>query len=84
MAGMDALQKLLSFMKRLDASKIHYSLDRVREEAVMVRVDVPGERWEVEFFVNGQIEVEVFSSGGPHNGIEGEESLDRLFETFTD
>jgi hypothetical protein len=84
MAGMDALQKILSFMKRLDASKIHHSLDRVREEAVMVRVDVPGERWEVEFFVNGQVDVEVFSSAGPHSGIEGEESLERLFETFSD
>jgi hypothetical protein len=81
---MNGLQKLLHFMKRLDASKIHYWLDRPRDEAAMVRVDVPGERWEVEFFVDGHIEVEVFKSGGPGAGLEGEEALDRLFREFSD
>jgi hypothetical protein len=78
---MNGLQKLLEFTKRLDSCKIHYLLDRPRDEAVMVRVDVPGERWEVEFFNDGRVEVEVFRSNGT---VEGEESLGRLLENHSD
>ena len=47
----------------------------------MVEIVVPGERWEVEFFGDGQVEVEVFKSPGI---IGGEEELDRLFREFGD
>jgi len=48
----------------------------------MVDIAVPGERWEVEFFEDGHVEVEVFRSTS--DGLEGEEALDRLFEKFSD
>ena len=41
---------------------------------------MPGERWEVEFFADGSVEVEVFTSGA-RNGLEGENALERLFAT---
>jgi len=50
----------------------------------MVRVDVPSERWEVEFFADGHVEVELLRSGGPHSGLQGEEALDRLFAVHGD
>jgi hypothetical protein len=47
----------------------------------MVQIAVPGERWEVEFFGDGQVEVEVFKSPGV---IGGEEELARLLREFAD
>jgi hypothetical protein len=47
----------------------------------MVSVAVPGERWEVEFFADGHVEVERFPSAGD---IEGEEALKRLIDAFGD
>ncbi len=79
---MNPLRKLLDFLPSLDERKIYYRLSRVRPEAIMVEIAVPGERWEVEFFSDGHVEVEVF---GPSPGIVGgEEALRRLFEEFSD
>ncbi|MHB0939934.1 MAG: hypothetical protein ACYDCO_12205 [Armatimonadota bacterium] len=75
------LQKLLDFLKELDNRNQFYRLSNPREEAVMVEVAVPGERWEVEFFADGHVEVEVFRSDGP---IMHEEALQRLFTEFSD
>lgn len=66
---------LLEFLECLEEAKITYRLNHVRE-AIMVEVCVPGERWEVEFFGDGTVEVERFISTGR---IEGEELLKRLF-----
>ena len=81
---MNSLQRLLDFLDRLDAHKIYFTLARHRNDAVMVRVDVPSERWEIEFFADTHVEAEVFRSGGPESGIEGEEALDRLFAIHGD
>jgi len=78
---MNSLEKLLRFLDRLEEHQIYFQLARYRSEAVMVRVDVPGERWEVEFFADGHVEVEVFYS---KTGVEGEEALDRLFAAHAD
>lgn len=58
------LSKLTDLLDRLDGADIHYSLASVREGAVMVGVTVPGERWEIEFMADGDVEVEVFKSDG--------------------
>jgi hypothetical protein len=79
--AMNPLQKLLDFLTDLDDRKIHHRLFRARSEAIMVEISVPGERWEIEFFADGHVEVEVF---GPSHGIRGEEALQRLREMFTD
>lgn len=70
-----AFAKLLGFLDRLDAARVGYRLNRVRD-AVMVEIAAPGERWEVEFFEDGHVEVERFRSGGE---IEDEAALDGLF-----
>jgi len=71
---MNPLQKLIDFIERLRDADIAFRLDSVRE-AVMVEVMVPGEHWEVEFFPDGHVEVEVYGSAG----LEDESSLERLF-----
>jgi hypothetical protein len=79
---MNHLQQFLDFLERLDTAKIHYSLAYHREEAIMACISVPGERWEVEFFSNGEIEVEVFRSTGAV--VESKKQLERLFTEFSD
>jgi hypothetical protein len=78
---MEPFKKLMRFLDDLDERKIFYRLGRVRPETLMVEIAVPGERWEVEFFEDGQVEVEVFRSSGT---IQGEEALTRLFDQFSD
>ena len=73
---MNELEKLLSFLDELDRRTIQFTLARSRSEAVMVCVAVPGERWEIEFFGDGHVEVEVF--GTSQGEIQGEEALARL------
>ena len=68
---------VLAFLERLKAARLSYRLDHVRD-ALMVCLAVPGERWEVEFFDDGTIEVERFRSSGE---IEGGDAIEMLFAT---
>jgi len=77
--GRPALQKLLDFLNRLDAVKMSYRLSHFREDTVAVELAIPGERWEVEFFADGTVEVERFRSDGH---VSADESL--LTELITD
>lgn len=73
-------KKLLFFLQRLDDAKLRYKLDHVRD-AIMISVTVPDERWEVEFFEDGLIEVERFISTGT---MENEDMIEQLFIRFGD
>jgi hypothetical protein len=47
----------------------------------MVEVHVPGARWEVEFFADGHVEVEIFqSASGVLSHADAEAALQRLFD----
>jgi hypothetical protein len=74
-------KRIEDFTTRLRAASIYYTLGSVRDGYTMVSIAVPGERWEVEFEVSGDVEVEVFKSDGV---IRGAEALARLFERFSD
>ena len=67
----NSFEKLLHFLTKLEQSKIAYSLAHHREETVMVMATIPGERWEIEFFADGSVEIERFGS----KGELGDESL---------
>lgn len=71
----DPYASLLSYMAKLSEWSIHYSLCSVRPEAIMIEAHVPGEHWEVEFFADGSVEVEVFRSDGT---IRDHDALDEL------
>lgn len=72
---------LLDFLEKLEAAHIYYRLSATTPRAIMVNIDVPGERWEVEFREDGAVEVEVFVSRGD---IEGREAIEELFRRFSD
>ena len=80
----DTFREMLALLKRLEQAKIHYELGQCREEAIMVFIDVPGERWEVEFVDYGDevhVEVERFKSNGH---IDDESALEELFAKHSD
>jgi len=72
---------LHDFIRELDATKMHYTLASVREGAVMVKVAMPGERWEIEFFDDREPEIEIYRSNGT---ICGPEKLAELRKTMAD
>src|SRR5207245_1110903 len=77
----DKFSRLLEFLRKLDGAKIAYTLRHSRENAIMVTINIPGERWEVEFLEDDEIEVERFRSNGH---IDDESVLDELFADFSD
>jgi hypothetical protein len=60
----DGLNRLLAFIAELDRRSIHYSIASHRSMALMVEIDLPGEKWEVEFMDGGGLEIERFRSDG--------------------
>jgi hypothetical protein len=60
----DLFNKFLTFLNQLEQQKINYQISHHRDEAVMITVALVGERWEIEFLENGEIEVEKFISNG--------------------
>ncbi len=71
------LSTLTDLLDRLDDEEIRYTLASIREGAVLVTASVEGERWEIEFLSNGEIEVEIFRSNG---NLYDESALDDLFD----
>lgn len=72
------MKKLLDLLQKLELHKIHYTLEHNRDEYIMVLVTIPGERWEVEFDAEDNVEIEVFKNS---TGVYSDEKmLDRLFE----
>ena len=70
--------RLLDFLNRLDQAHIFYKLDHTRPDSVMIDIPLPGWRWEVEFMVDGSIDIERYRSIA---GVENDpELLETLFE----
>lgn len=80
----DAFRQVLQLLDRLREAKIWYRLGQSRDEAIMVEVRVPGERWEIEFVDYDdevQVEIERFKSSGE---IFDEGALEELFAVHSD
>ena len=69
--------KMDEFLTRLQEEHIHFHVDDYREESRTVEIAVPGERWEVDFFWDGGVEIEIFRSNGE---MKDETYLEQLFE----
>ena len=75
------MKALLAFLTELDKRSIYWRLNRTHEDAIMVEIAVPSERWEVEFKDDGTVEVEVFRTLGMEFGDEAAASIVRLLES---
>ena len=74
------MEKLIEFLNELESRSIYYELSKHRDDYIMVKITVPGERWEVEFSPDS-IEIEKFVSNGT---IYDEAEIKTLFDTFSD
>jgi hypothetical protein len=74
------LDKLIDFLGELETRNIYYKLNKIRD-SILVEIAVPGERWEVEFFANGNIEIEKFLSNGE---IYNDSEIENLYRLFSD
>jgi hypothetical protein len=77
----EAFTKLTTFLCDLEQKGISYTLAHHRDDAIMVFVAAPGERWEIEFLDDGSVETEKFISNGE---IYGESILNELFARYAD
>lgn len=74
------MTKLIRFLDELENRKIYYKLNKIRD-SILVEIAVPGQRWEVEFFDDDRVEIEIFMSDG---NILDESSIALLFKDFSD
>lgn len=72
----ETMSRFFDFISRLDEVKIRHTLHRDRDDLMTVVAAVPGQRWQIDFFLDGRVQVEIFTSDGQ---IRGESELDRLF-----
>ena len=79
---MDGLEQFLAFTDRLAAAKIQYRLDRQRD-AIMVTIVTPLAYYEVEFFVDGHIDVQTFVAG-PVDRMTLEEITEKILGEMSD
>ncbi|OCS84920.1 hypothetical protein [Caryophanon tenue] len=75
------LKEFNTFLNKLEENKIFYKLDKIRSEALMVEVVVPGQRWEIEFLDDGTVEIEKFISD---KDMYDARELEILFKEFSD
>ncbi|MGG3890784.1 hypothetical protein [Metabacillus fastidiosus] len=75
------LKKLINFLNKLENNNIFYKLNKVRNEAIMVEIAVPGQRWEIEFMENGTVEIEKFISDGNYYDTD---EIEFLLGNFSD
>lgn len=75
---MNVMRRLCDFLGRLDEAHISYRLQMVSEcaDSILVEIAIPGERWEVNFYTDGNIFVEKFVGTGEAFGAD---ELDKLF-----
>ncbi len=75
------LKELIAFLNKLEERSIFYKLNKVRNEAIMVEVAVPGQRWEIEFLEDGTVDIEKFLSDKDMYDVN---ELETLFKEFSD
>ena len=57
-------EKMCEILSELKTNRLSYELRHNRDDAITVCVAVPGQRWELDVYMNGEIEFEVFRSDG--------------------
>ena len=82
------MKNIIEFLNKLEETHISYKLFKSRDFIITVFINVPGERWEVDFLfedddkdICSEIWVEKFISDGQ---IFGESEIDVLFRDFSD
>ena len=72
----DGITNIYEFLRKLEKGKIDCTIAYLREDWIMVTVAIPGELWEVEFHVDGEVFVEKYKNDGQEFD---EKALDEIF-----
>jgi len=75
------LKEFIAILNKLEENSIFYKLNKVRNEAIMVEVAVPGQRWEIEFLADSTVDIEKFISDEDMYDVN---ELETLFKEFSD
>ena len=75
------LKEFIAILNKLEENSVFYKLNKVRNEAIMVEVAVPGQRWEIEFVEDGTVDIEKFISDKDMYDVN---ELETLFKKFGD
>jgi hypothetical protein len=74
--------RFLDFIRACKDVRAWYRIESIRDNTVMVLSKLPGQYWEIEFFDNGELEIERYFSPGK---IEtNEDLLDDLISAWND
>ncbi len=74
------MDDFIDFLRHLDKHNIPYDIDRTGDDYVMVNIDIPGERWEVNFSDDGEVAAERFGNMGD---VAGQEIMDYLYDNYS-
>jgi hypothetical protein len=74
-----AAARLCALCAELDERGVPYNL-AVMRDSLMLMVAVPDERWELEFFDDGHVELERFVSQGVQDAPSAPEALLRILD----
>ncbi|MCM3180870.1 hypothetical protein [Cytobacillus horneckiae] len=75
------IKAIINFLNKLEGNNIFYKLSKVRNEAILVEIAVPGQRWEIEFMEDGTVEIEKFISDGEYYDVK---EIETLYKDFID
>lgn len=75
------IKAIINFLNKLEGNNIFYKLSKVRNEAILVEIAVPGQRWEIEFMEDGTVEIEKFISDGEYYDFK---EIETLYKDFID
>lgn len=59
---MSILEEYTELLDLLETAHISYTIRHIREDSLAVLVTMPGERWEVEYALDGEIKIGKFVS----------------------
>jgi hypothetical protein len=75
--GMSALSNAAALCSYLRARQASFTLNIVRDDALLVTVALPGQLWEIEFFDDGTVELDRYVS-------QGVDQADSLYEQLAE
>ncbi|KKK34461.1 hypothetical protein WQ57_23100 [Mesobacillus campisalis] len=56
------LKEFITLLNKLEKNSVYNKLNKVRNEAIMIEIAVPGQRWEIGFLEDGTVYIEKFNS----------------------
>ena len=76
---MNPMERMCDFLGHLNEEHIAYRIQMTSEcaDSILVEIAIPGERWEVNLYTDGNVFVEKFVGTGE---VFGADELNKLFE----